>query len=256
MEVHAHTHTARKKWSPYVWEFLMLFLAVFCGFLAENQREHFIEKKREKQYLNSLWQDLQADTATLHIISSRYDESNKMIDTLIRLLKSNERNRVSCKIYNLARVIPFADILPQPHDKTFDQLKSSGNLRLVHNHEILDEIGSYYKTYDFMTIGGPGQMQFQNRHDLYLFTHELFDISFFEEMLQTPDATLANNFSNLDSCKGAPVLISNDPIVINKICTRYYYIHMTRKVLTNWMQSLSIQADTLIKNIQQEYHFQ
>ena len=30
MEVHAHTHTARKKWSHYLWEFLMLLLAVFC----------------------------------------------------------------------------------------------------------------------------------------------------------------------------------------------------------------------------------
>ena len=30
MEVHAHSHTARKKWTHYFWEFLMLFLAVFC----------------------------------------------------------------------------------------------------------------------------------------------------------------------------------------------------------------------------------
>ena len=28
MEVHAHTHTPRKKWTHYFWEFLMLFLAV------------------------------------------------------------------------------------------------------------------------------------------------------------------------------------------------------------------------------------
>ena len=35
MEVHQHTHTPRKKWTHYFWEFLMLFLAVFCGFLAE-----------------------------------------------------------------------------------------------------------------------------------------------------------------------------------------------------------------------------
>ena len=45
MEVHHHpiaigSHTSRKKWTPYLWEFLMLFLAVFCRFLAENQREH------------------------------------------------------------------------------------------------------------------------------------------------------------------------------------------------------------------------
>jgi hypothetical protein len=46
MEVHAHTHTARKKWTHYFWEFLMLFLAVFCGFLAENYREHYVEHQR------------------------------------------------------------------------------------------------------------------------------------------------------------------------------------------------------------------
>ena len=29
MEVHAHPHTPRKKWTHYFWEFLMLFRAVF-----------------------------------------------------------------------------------------------------------------------------------------------------------------------------------------------------------------------------------
>jgi hypothetical protein len=36
MEVHAHTHTARKKWTHYFWEFIMLFLAVSCGQLWYN----------------------------------------------------------------------------------------------------------------------------------------------------------------------------------------------------------------------------
>ena len=49
MEVHAHTHSPRKKWTHYFWEFLMLFLAVFCGFLAEYQLEHKIEKDRIKK---------------------------------------------------------------------------------------------------------------------------------------------------------------------------------------------------------------
>src|SRR6186713_2273400 len=65
MEVHAHTHTARKKWTHYFWEFLMLFLAVFCGFLAEYQLEHKIEKDREKQLMKSLLEDLQKDSASL-----------------------------------------------------------------------------------------------------------------------------------------------------------------------------------------------
>jgi len=35
MEVHAHTHTERKKWTHYFWEFFMLFLAVTLGFFVE-----------------------------------------------------------------------------------------------------------------------------------------------------------------------------------------------------------------------------
>ena len=58
MEVHAHPHTSRKKWTHYFWEFLMLFLAVFCGFLAENKREHMVEHKREKKFMISLVEDL------------------------------------------------------------------------------------------------------------------------------------------------------------------------------------------------------
>src|SRR6188768_3713866 len=71
MEVHHHAHTQRKKWTHYLWEFLMLFLAVFCGFLAENQREHYIEHQREKQYMQSLLEDLQTDTATINRVHGR-----------------------------------------------------------------------------------------------------------------------------------------------------------------------------------------
>jgi len=58
MEVHHHSHPAgddshrsRKKWTHYLWEFIMLFLAVFSGFLAEYQLEHQIEKERAEKYL-------------------------------------------------------------------------------------------------------------------------------------------------------------------------------------------------------------
>ena len=65
MEVHAHTHTERKKWTHYLWEFLMLFLAVTLGFFVENQREHLVEHQREQQFVQSLFNDIKADTANL-----------------------------------------------------------------------------------------------------------------------------------------------------------------------------------------------
>src|ERR1700755_1585555 len=67
MEVHKHPHhvTHKKKWGEYLLEFIMLFLAVFLGFLAENIREHVVENDRAKEFSRSLIEDMQHDTAAI-----------------------------------------------------------------------------------------------------------------------------------------------------------------------------------------------
>ena len=69
MEVHHHPdlHHKRKNFKEYFLEFLMLFLAVILGFFAENIREHFGDKKKERQYMVSMVEDLKADRADLHV---------------------------------------------------------------------------------------------------------------------------------------------------------------------------------------------
>ena len=66
MEVHHHAHDPaaphhKKNWKSYFWEFLMLFLAITLGFLVENQREHYIEHLRAKEFAKSLIKDLESD---------------------------------------------------------------------------------------------------------------------------------------------------------------------------------------------------
>ncbi len=54
MEVHHHPHVHHsKKWKNYLYEFLMLFLAVTAGFFVENLRENYIEHHRAKQFQNN-----------------------------------------------------------------------------------------------------------------------------------------------------------------------------------------------------------
>ena len=102
MEVHAHTHTARKKWTHYLWEFLMLFLAVFCGFLAENQREHMIEHQREVKYITSLIKDLELDIISLKQASDIRKKYINYYDSLVYLLKDNNDSDLN-DIYFYAR---------------------------------------------------------------------------------------------------------------------------------------------------------
>jgi hypothetical protein len=89
MEVHHHLHTARKRWTHYFWEFLMLFLAVFCGFLAENFREHQVEKYRGKQYVYSFYRDLKTYTATF---SRMVKWNDRKLDAFIYSVQLTIRN--------------------------------------------------------------------------------------------------------------------------------------------------------------------
>src|SRR4029079_1199146 len=88
MEVHQHAHHGGKKsWKSYFWEFFMLFLAVTLGFFVENQREHYVEHQREKQYMQSMFEDLVQDTLEIRRISSLNNTHIKYIDTLINTLR-------------------------------------------------------------------------------------------------------------------------------------------------------------------------
>ncbi|HQV54885.1 MAG TPA: hypothetical protein PLX17_05185, partial [Chitinophagaceae bacterium] len=103
MEVHHHSHTARKKWTHYFWEFLMLFLAVSLGFYAENTREVILHKKEVKTQLNSMLSDLHSDIILLSSVTDRNSHSAQMADSLVELLHSDITN--TPEIYFAARTV-------------------------------------------------------------------------------------------------------------------------------------------------------
>src|SRR5271167_1874397 len=87
METHAHDlHKAPGHgWKHYFFEFFMLFLAVFCGFLAENVREHVVEQSRANEYAKNLCNELKEDTATLNYLIAFTEKLTERLDTLSTL---------------------------------------------------------------------------------------------------------------------------------------------------------------------------
>jgi hypothetical protein len=142
MEVHHHTHTPRKKWNHYLWEFLMLFLAVFCGFLAENQREHYVEHQREKQYVKSFLEDLRTDITQLDSLVDERMTRKKMIDSLIVILSTPDPDMYAKQIYYLARPLTISYQFFR-NERTIQQLKNGGNLRLIRKQNVSDAIMEY-----------------------------------------------------------------------------------------------------------------
>ena len=142
MEVHHHAHTPRKKWTHYFWEFLMLFLAVFCGFLAENQREHYIENQRAKHFAGSLIKDLQRDTAEIHLNKRTIESFFKSADLVLSELKKNRslQNDTILQIQGVYGLLEFNFFDPQMGN--YEQMKNSGGLRYF-KHELSSMLTGY-----------------------------------------------------------------------------------------------------------------
>src|SRR4030095_7535841 len=150
MEVHAHSHTARKKWTHYFWEFLMLFLAVSLGFLVENQREHFIEKQRSKELVKSLVIDLKTDTSRLH--RTIIERQNKVIilDSLLSRLTGTDMPKDIQSVYQYTYDVIYK-IQFRRADGTISQLKNAGYLRYFSNSDVPIQLMAYDEVIDNLT---------------------------------------------------------------------------------------------------------
>src|SRR6187549_940287 len=135
MEVHAHSHSHGKKtWKQYFWEFLMLFLAVFCGFLAEHQRE--------KQFIQTLLQDLGNDTANFNRSISIFRSNVERFDSLKASVKNPRTQEDILNAYK-ASTLPQSFSSFNYSDRTIEQLRSAGNFRLIRNSAVSDALIEY-----------------------------------------------------------------------------------------------------------------
>jgi hypothetical protein len=145
MEVHHHSHPVtaghKKKWTHYFWEFLMLFLAVFCGFLAENIREHNVEQVRAKEFARSLVQDLNNDTTAIGEYRQTSRRYMSFCDTLLKLNKERLEGPVSAKFSFYTRFMYWTQGVSW-NRTTFEQIKNSGSLRYF-KHGLLEKLMKY-----------------------------------------------------------------------------------------------------------------
>jgi hypothetical protein len=161
MEVHAHTHTPRKKWTHYFWEFLMLFLAVFCGFLAENQREHYVEAHRAREYAKSLLNDMKEDTAEIGGGIRQNSFLVKVLDSCIAIGLNNANTSVPGMFYYYSRLATTAYSIDW-NKSTITQLVQSGNLRYFKNKELVNKINKYHASQG--RIGSNNEQDFDHRN--------------------------------------------------------------------------------------------
>jgi len=252
MEVHHHSHTARKKWTHYFWEFLMLFLAVFCGFMAENFREHKVEKSREKQFMQSLVKDLTADIANLTVLIQLREDRHVMYDSLTNAFIENNFSKNGSSVYYWGRSITRREYFFSS-DGTIQQLKNSGGLRLVSSKSITDQIMAYDVLY--RTIQNQQQLEETQLEDYRNLAAKVFAGSEFKKLAVFKKAKDAKGIFITERLPGNPQLKDSSPAMLNDVVNKLNYWRAGSNYISHLLNQLKERASLLIASIEEEYHF-
>src|SRR5689334_16948831 len=246
MEVHHHPHPHEKKnWKSYFWEFLMLFLAVFCGFLAENFREHQVEKAKERQYIRSFIEDVKLDILSLKLTSAVRKRYINYYDSLVYLLKENDTTRLN-DIYYYARFLARMDEFKY-HDRTIQQLKSSGGLRLIRNKIAADSI-TVYDNEVVKEILNQQERENKVRLDVYNNIGEVFNAYVWNDMTDSLGTIIRH--------KRDPPLLAAGSKELNEFIMKVIYIKTSYRLTLILIQNTITTGENLVALLNEEYHLE
>ncbi len=251
MEVHHHPHHehGKRNWRSYFWEFLMLFLAVSLGAYVENYREVRVHKHEAVTHISSLVTDLQSDIALFDSVADRNTYSTGMADSLIEMLHSDRTK--TAEIYLAARTVTANNAYGYCNSKSFEQLKSSGLLRYIKPKALLDSIGTYYAS--FQWLDNQTELMRLKLNEVHKNNVNLFDSYVFQEMMNVKYTSFADGRTILAMPSTKPVLLSNDIKDINAVSLSYHYYSSTSKFYKRSLLILKERANRLIELIRKEY---
>jgi hypothetical protein len=240
MEVHAHhTHTPRKKFKHYLFEFFMLFLAVVLAFFAENIRERAVEKHREKQYIGLLQRDLQIDFDNIESLLQSNSIQLSNFDSLLAGLKNKRFSLRANHLYRYFTTTTYIYLFT-PTDRTIQQLKSGAGLRLISNLPASDSITAYYE--QVKQVVSQGEIFLRYFDEYHRDAFNVFEYGQLDSMYYQPD--------QLDSIATNLTLMTKDPQLLKRLYSKLFVL---RFITVSYMETLTDLRQKLI-NCQSYLH--
>ena len=247
MEVHhPHHHSGhvKKKFQEYFSEFLMLFAAVTLGFFAENKREHYVEREREHQYMQSFYEDLRKDTAELGKVRKTFLRQAAYIDTTVEYIFNGKNDTASIKKLYKLNLGTLGTHGVKFIERTSSQLKNAGGLRLIENNEISDKIAIYWHYAAYIQSYGV------STEELKLKAREMSYYIFNSDYYQNQE--LGNS---KDKVKPGAKLMTNDKTTLFSYANRLNHIRNSlRNVSVQQIDSTKLFAIQLMGDLKKEYH--
>jgi hypothetical protein len=234
-----------RKWKSFLREFVMLFLAVFLGFLAQYYLSHKIEEENGKQFVKSLREDLCKDKVIIQDLILYFQNNISAADSLVLLINKN-KTVVTADIkkmyeYNLSSLAGFSLILT---DRTSSQLKNAGGMRMVSDKNVADAIIEYWGNQSNISATEETlqKMRFNAREKSYL----IFNNKYYGNS-KTSNSVNRNIIGNAQ-------LMTNENAMLTEFGNRLSHIkNLMNGTYTNMLKKQITLADSVIHKIDKYY---
>lgn len=223
----------------------MLFLAVFCGFLAEYQLEHTIEHQRAKVYAANLYGELKQDTVNLNKAIEKINTVTGTLDTFCLLEVEKEiRQPTNGMLYFYSAYCTWVNFFSSSNS-TIEELKGSGNLRIMKNN-IVKKISGYSRSLqDLENEYQLTRPEFAKIEDLYF---KIFN-GYYSRFLQERGIINRDSVFRLNT-----PLINEDPKLMKEFTGWLKFeTDIYREQISNYILPLKKSATELIRLLKKEY---
>jgi hypothetical protein len=241
-KIHGKEHEAIKHFRHYLFDFLILFLAVVAGFFVDNLREHYVEVQKENQFIHSMITDLNDDIHELDSTLNKRYEKQVMIDSMLWILSSPQYKQYGNQLYYYARWMPRINRM-YSNDGTLLQLKNAGNLRLIRNITARESIMKYDQQIRFWNNVQEREESLILQYYPILMT--VFDARVFDQMV---------NGMAINRPVNNPQLLFDDKAHINELFSRVHFIKNVNTYQIQFAQNRRADARAVVALLKKEYH--
>jgi hypothetical protein len=243
MEVHHHPdlHHKRKHFREYVLEFFMIFLAVTMGFFAESIREHFVEVRNTRQYLETFKQELINNKKAFVIADSVYSSVVPSLDSVISVFFDRTENQ---DLHLMGRLLKHVKRVfnTSIDNAAYQQMVNSGGLKNLDNLALRDSISTYvgqietFETYNSLVYNRIGNAlpEIMKLEDLHDFRIKESDTDYVPEIMPYPELTEGERRLMIYYYANHRGQLSSDVIMIEKLIhSNEHLMKMINKILDN-----------------------
>ena len=131
-------------WRYAVGEIAIIVIGILIAIALDNWNDARTGRRLEHEYLTRLEEDLRADTATFRLMDRAVKRKSSALSTVDSTLRHGMTRDTLALLQALISGSNFAWNQGRARTATFEELQSTGNLRLIRDSELRAQIVRYY----------------------------------------------------------------------------------------------------------------